>query len=65
LSPAPELPEEFRQTYEQVASDIFRFFRAAGQPEDAAKANAEKFAGEFSRRGDGDAVAPLLTLVKK
>jgi hypothetical protein len=63
LSPTPELPEQSRQSYEQVANDIFRFFCLAGQPESAAKANAEKFAGEFVRRGD--TVAPLLTLLKK
>jgi hypothetical protein len=62
-SPPSDLPEESRQSYEQIAKDTFGFFTKAGQSDDAAKANAEKFAAEFVRRGV--AAAPFLTLLKK
>lgn len=47
---ATELPEEARQAYEKVAKEMFACFRAGGQADDAAKANAERFAREYVLR---------------
>jgi hypothetical protein len=50
LSVVPELCDEVRQAYERIAKEMFAVFRAGGQPESAARVNAEKFAREYSRR---------------
>jgi hypothetical protein len=54
-----DVPEEARQAYERIAAEMFAVFRAGGQPEAAAKANAEKFAREHVQRPGTDLGRPL------
>jgi hypothetical protein len=51
VNAAPDLSDEARRAYEQIAKEMFAVFRAGGQPESTAKVNAEKCAREFSQRG--------------
>ena len=44
------LSEEVRATYEEIAQKMFSVFRASGQAEPVAKANAEKFAAEYAQK---------------
>lgn len=60
----PNVPDESRQAFERVAGDMFSVFLAMGQPEAAAKANAEKFAQECAQRGDANLAEPLQRLFK-
>jgi hypothetical protein len=64
LNAAPDLSNEARQAYERIAKDMFAVFRAGGQPESAAKENAEKFAREYSQRGMPDLGLPFFHLLK-
>ena len=59
----PDVPENSRDAYEKITADLFSLFMANGQPEGAARANAEKFAQECTNRGTGLA-EPLLRLLK-
>ena len=59
-----DIPEQARQAYEQIAKDMFAFFKAGGQPESAAKVNAEKFAREHVQRKGADLTRPLSDLLK-
>jgi hypothetical protein len=61
----PTLDGDSRQAFGQIASDIFSVFLAGGQPEGTAKINAERFAKECVRRGDGSRAAPLQRLFKE
>jgi hypothetical protein len=63
-SAVPELSDEARQTYERMAKEMFAVFRAGGQPESAAKVNAEKFAREFSHRGMPHLGLPFSRMLK-
>lgn len=65
VSEMPELPQESRQAYERIAKRMFAFFCAGGQPENAAKVNAERMAREYVARGGPDVEPPLLNLLKK
>ena len=58
------VPESSRQAYENIVTDMFSLFMANGQPEGAARANAEKFAQECTNRGDTGLADPLLRLLK-
>jgi hypothetical protein len=60
----PNLPDESRQAFESVADSAFSIFLKMGQPEDAAKANAEKLAQECAKRGDASLAEPLQRLFK-
>jgi hypothetical protein len=60
----PSLSDESRQAFEKIAGDMFYVFLAMGQPEAAAKANAEKFARECAQRGDATLAEPLQRLFK-
>ena len=60
----PNLPDESRQAFEKIAGEMFSAFLAMGQPEDAAKANALKFAQECAQRGDATLAEPLQRLFK-
>lgn len=66
MSPSapPELPDEARQAYERIAKEMFAVFRAGGQPESAARVNAEKFAREYSHRGMPELGLPFFRLLK-
>jgi hypothetical protein len=50
----PDLSDEARQAYERIAKEMFTVFRAGGQPESAAKENAEKFARDYVQRSNTD-----------
>lgn len=60
----PNLPDESRQAFERIADSAFSIFLKMGQPQDAAKANAEKLAQECAKRGDATLVEPLQRLFK-
>jgi hypothetical protein len=60
----PSVPDESRQAFEKIAGDVFSIFLKMGQPESAAKANAENFAQECARRGDASLAEPLQRLFK-
>ena len=64
LNAAPDLSDEARQAYEQIAKEMFVVFRAGGQSESASRVNAEKFAREYSRRGTPDLDRFFFRLVK-
>lgn len=64
VSETPELPQESRQAYERIVKEMFAFFCRGGQPEAAAKMNAEKLAHEYVARGGSDVDPPLLHLLK-
>ena len=63
-SAVPELSDEARQAYERIAKEMFAVFRAGGQPESAAKVNAERFAREYSQTDLPDLNLPFFRLVK-
>ena len=63
LNAAPDLSDEARQAYERIAKEMFAVFRAGGQPESAAKVNAEKFAREFVQGGKAGLGSPLFRLL--
>ena len=63
-SETPDLPEEARLAYARVAKEMFAVFRAGGQPEPTAKANAEKFAREYVQGVDTCLDSPLFRLLK-
>ena len=59
LNAVPDLPDEARQAYEGIAKEMFTVFAAGGQPESAAKENAENFARNYLQRTKTDLVRPL------
>ena len=61
---ASDLSDEARQAYERIAKEMFTVFRAGGQPESAAKVNAEKFAREYRERGMPDLSLSFFRLSK-
>src|SRR5439155_4828294 len=62
---APDLSDDSREAYERIAKEMFAVFRAGGQPESAAKVNAEKFAREYVKHGKLVVDPPLLRLLKR
>ena len=64
VNETPDVPQESRQAYERIVKDMFAFFCDAGQPEAAARVNAEKLAREYVARGGPDVEPPLLHLLK-
>ena len=60
----PDISDEARQAYERVAKEMFAVFRAGGQPESAAKVNAERVAREYSQRDWPDLNPPGFRLAK-
>jgi hypothetical protein len=64
LNATPDLSDEARQVYERIAKEMFAVFRAGGQPESAAKVNAERFAREYSQRELPEQNLPFFNLVK-
>ncbi len=54
-----DLSDESRQAYERIASEMFGIFSTSGQPEAAARENAEKFARDYVRRPDAVLDRPL------
>ncbi len=60
----PNVPDESRQAFEKIADEMFSVFLKMGQPESAAKANAEKFAQECAQRGEASLAEPLQRLFK-
>ena len=64
LNAPPDLSDEARQVYERIAKEMFAVFRAGGQPESAAKVNAEKFAREFVQGGKAGLGSPLFRLLQ-
>ena len=64
LNAPPDLADEARQAYEKVAKEMFAVFRAGGQPESAAKDNAEKIAREYVQGHEASLDSSLFRLVK-
>jgi hypothetical protein len=60
----PDLPEQSRAAYERVVKEMFGCFRASGQPDAIAWANAETYARECMQRGGAQLHRPLLLTVK-
>jgi hypothetical protein len=63
-SSVPELSDEARQAYERIAKEMFAVFRASGQPESAARLNAESFSREYSQRGMPELDLPFFGLLR-
>lgn len=62
IEPETDLGEECRAIFDQLAQEMFGHFSAAGQSDEAARANAQKFAQEYVRRRG--ALPPTLPLGK-
>ena len=60
----PGISDEARQAYERVAKEMFAVFRTGGQPESAARVNAERVAREYSQRDLPDLNLPCFRLAK-
>jgi hypothetical protein len=64
LNAPSDLSDDGRETYERIANDMFGVFRTGGQPESAAKVNAEEFARQYVQRGKPDPGLPFFHLLK-
>lgn len=56
----PSLSDEARLAYERIAKEMFTVFLAGGQPEPAAKMNAETFARDYVQQPNADLDRSLL-----